>query len=74
MKKTLVFTLAAAAMIGTSAFAAEQPQVQAYAHPTLFGSEAQIEVGANSNSVIGGKIYKGDNAKTIKGKEDGELS
>src|SRR5574344_9968 len=74
MKKTLVFTLAAAAMIGTSAFAAEQPQVQAYAHPTLFGSEAQIEVGANSNSVIGGKIYKGDNAKTIKGKEDVVIS
>src|SRR5574344_2575872 len=74
MKKTLVLTLAAAAMIGTSALAAEQPQVQAYAHPTLFGSEAQIRVGANADSVIGGKIYKDDNAKTVMGKEDVVIS
>lgn len=70
MKKTLVLTLAAVAVLGTAAFACERPQIQSYAHPTLFGSEAQIEVGAKTSSIVGGKIVKCQNCKTVTGKEN----
>ena len=69
MKKLLVLTLAAA-MLGTAAFACDKPQLQSYAHPTLFGSEAQVEVCAKTSTVVGGKITKCANAKTISGKEN----
>lgn len=69
MKKSLVLTLAAA-MLGTAAFACDKPQLQSYAHPTLFGSEAQVEVCAKTSTVVGGKITKCANAKTISGKEN----
>lgn len=69
MKKSLVLTLAAA-MLGTAAFACDKPQLQSYAHPTLFGSEAQVEVCAKTSTVVGGKIIKCANAKTISGKEN----
>ncbi|MCD8377756.1 MAG: S-layer homology domain-containing protein [Candidatus Gastranaerophilales bacterium] len=71
MKKSLVLTLAAVAVLGTAAYAScERPQVQSYAHPTLFGSQALVEVGAKTSSVVGGKITKCSNAKTVTGKEN----
>ena len=70
MKKTLL-ALVSVVAFGASAMAADCcPQVQSYAHPTLFGSEAQIKVGAKSDAIVGGKITKCANAKTITGKEN----
>ncbi len=69
MRKTLL-TLVSVAAFGVAAMAADAPQFQSYAHPTLFGSEAQVQVGANSDKIVGGKITKADNAKTITGKDN----
>lgn len=69
MRKTLL-TLVSVAAFGAAAMAADCPQFQSYAHPTLFGSEAQIQVGAKSDAIVGGKITKCDNAKTITGKDN----
>lgn len=69
MKKSLILSVALAAL-STAAIACERPQVQSYAHPTLFGSEAQIQVGAKTSSIVGGKITKCPNAKVISNKEN----
>ena len=69
MRKTLL-TLVSVAAFGCAAMAADCPQIQSYAHPTLFGSEAQIQVGAQADAIVGGKITKGENAKTISGKDN----
>jgi hypothetical protein len=74
MKKTLVLTLASLAVLGSASFASERPQIQSYAHPTLFGSEAQIEVNAKTSNIVGGKITKCDNAKTVTGKDNVVIS
>lgn len=74
MKKTLL-TLVSVAALGTVAMAGNCcPQIQSYAHPTLFGSEAQIQVGAKADSIVGGKITKCENAKTVTGKENVVIS
>ena len=44
--------------------------IQAYAHPTLFGSQGHSLVTANTDVIIGGKIYKPCNVKTIEGKQN----
>ncbi len=44
--------------------------VQAYAHPTMFGSQGHSMVTAENDVVIGGKIYKPCQAKTIEGKQN----
>jgi len=69
MRKTLL-TLVSVAAFGAAAMAADCPQIQSYAHPTLFGSEAQIQVGAKSDKIVGGKITKCEDAKTITGKDN----
>jgi len=70
MKKTLL-TLVSVATFSVAAMASDCcPQVQSYAHPTLFGSEAQIQVGAKTSDIVGGKITKCDNAKTVIGKDN----
>lgn len=69
MRKTLL-TLVSVAAFGAAAMAADCPQLQSYAHPTLFGSEAQIQVGAKTSDVVGGKITKCDDAKTVIGKDN----
>lgn len=69
MKKTLVL-LASMAVMTTSAMACEKPQVQSYAHPTLFGCGAQVDVNAKTSSVIGGKITKCPCAKTVLSKDN----
>lgn len=69
MKKTLVL-LASVAVMSSSVMACEKPQIQAYAHPTLFGSEAQVDVCAKTSSIIGGKIEKCSCAKTVISKDN----
>ena len=69
MRKTLL-TLVSVAAFGCAAMAADCPQIQSYAHPTLFGSEAQIQVGAKADAIVGGKITKAADAKTVTGKEN----
>lgn len=44
--------------------------VQAYAHPTLFGTEGHSLVTAENDVIIGGKVYKPCNVKTIQGKQN----
>lgn len=55
--------------ISTSVAMAEDG-IQAYAHPTLFGSQGHSLVTAENDVVIGGKIYKPCQAKTIEGKQN----
>ena len=69
MRKTLL-TLVSVAAFGAAAMAADCPQIQSYAHPTLFGSEAQIQVGAKTSDIVGGKITKCADAKTVTGKDN----
>ena len=70
MRKTLL-TLVSVAAFSAAAMAADCcPQIQSYAHPTLFGSEAQIQVGAKTSDIVGGKITKCDCAKTVIGKDN----
>ncbi len=69
MRKTLL-TLVSVAAFGCAAMAADTPQFQSYAHPTLFGSEAQIQVGAKADAIVGGKIKKADDAKIVTGKQN----
>ena len=52
-----------------SAFAEEQ-QVQAYAHPTMFGSQAQQHSNADVNYITGGKIVKCKNQLGMTKKEN----
>ena len=44
--------------------------IQAYAHPTLFGSQSHSLVTAENDVIIGGQIYKPCQAKTIANKQN----
>lgn len=44
--------------------------VQAYAHPTLFGSQSHTLTTAENDVVIGGKVYKPCHVKTIESKQN----
>ena len=46
------------------------PQVETYAHPTLFRSQAQQLVDADSIYVTGGKVFKPNMALSVSKKED----
>jgi len=48
--------------------------IQAYAHPTLFGTQGHSLVTAENDVIIGGKIYKPCQAKTIEGKQNVVIS
>ncbi len=50
--------------------AKDDAAIQAYAHPTLFGSQGHTLVTADSDVVIGGKIYKPCKAKSFDKKEN----
>ncbi len=53
-------------------FASEQAQeqkVEAYAHPTMFGSQAQETATADSTYIVGGKIAKSKNQIGVKNKD-----
>lgn len=71
MKKVfgLVVSLAAVCFMATSAMACEQ-KIEAYAHPTMFGSEAQETVSADASYIVGGKILKSKRQIGIKNKDN----
>ncbi len=65
MKFSKELLLAVSVMALSAGVAMAENSVQAYAHPTLFGSQGQNLVTADSDVVIGGKIYKPCQAKSI---------
>lgn len=71
MKRLLATTVAFCAV---SSVALAKPcldaETQAYAHPTLFKSQAQTLVDANSAYVTGGKILKSKNKITVGNKDN----
>ena len=54
----------------TAGVASAADSIQAYAHPTLFGSQGHSLVTAESDVIVGGKIYKPCHVKTIEGKQN----
>ena len=68
MKKELLMAMGVLCMTSGAAMAADS--VQAYAHPTLFGSQGHALVTAESDVIVGGRIYKPCHVKTIEGKQN----
>jgi len=68
MKRELLMALGL--LCATTGIANATDSVQAYAHPTLFGTQEHTTVSANSDVVVGGKIYKPCHVKTIEGKQN----
>ena len=68
MKKELLTTVGVLCMTAGVATAADS--IQAYAHPTLFGSQGHSLVTAESDVIVGGRIYKPCHVKTIEGKQN----
>ena len=68
MKKELLMT--AAILCVTAGVATAADSVQAYAHPTLFGSQGHALVTAESDVIVGGQIYKPCKIKAIEGKQN----
>lgn len=71
MKKVfgLVVSLFAVFVMASSAMASEQ-KVEAYAHPTMFGSDAQETVYADASYIVGGKILKSNRQIGMKNKDN----
>lgn len=67
--KKLFATTIAFAAIATVALA-EEPKVEAYAHPTLFGTQSQTLIDAESTYQTGGQILKSKNRLGVKNKGD----
>ena len=72
VKKLFAATVAFAA-IGTAAFADKQ-KVEAYAHPTLFGTQSQTLVDGEDTYQIGGQILKSKNRLGVKNKDNVYIS
>ena len=68
MKKELLMAIGVLCM--TSGVAMANDSVQAYAHPTLFGSQGHTLVSAENDVVVGGKVYKPCHVKTVEGKQN----
>jgi len=68
MKKELLMAMGLVCMTSGIAFAGDS--VQAYAHPTLFGTQGHTLVNAESDVIVGGKIYKPCHVKSIEGKQN----
>ena len=62
--------LSVACVTSCVAMAGEPADLQAYAHPTLFGSQSHAMVTSENDVIVGGKIYKPCNVKTIEGKQN----
>ena len=54
----------------TAGVASAADSIQAYAHPTLFGSQGHALVTAENDVIVGGRIYKPCHVKTIEGKQN----
>ncbi len=68
VKKFLATTVVFAAM-STAAFA-DEPKVEAYAHPTLFGTQSQTLVDGDATYQTGGQILKSKHRLGVKNKND----
>lgn len=68
--KKLLTSVGAACLLATTAIAADEQNVEYYAHPTLFGTSAQENVSADNTYIVGGKILKTENRFGIKNKEN----
>ncbi len=68
ISKELLMTMGVIAISTGVAMADES--IQAYAHPTMYGSQGHSLVTAENDVIIGGKIYKPCQAKTIEGKQN----
>lgn len=68
--RNLAASFGAACLISSAAVAADAPMMEAYAHPTMFGSAVQEQISANANYIVGGKIYKANNQKSVVGKNN----
>lgn len=71
LSKEILATLGVVCITSGVAFAGcDTTDVQAYAHPTLFGSQGHTLVAADNEVIIGGKVFKPTNARTVTGKEN----
>lgn len=66
--KTLLAT-AVALMVTSTAFAADVSRIEAYAHPTMFGSQIQSTQGEGVY-LVGDKVLKTDDVMTVQEKEN----
>ena len=69
--KLLASTLVvlAAASTAMAADCAKQQKMEAYAHPTMFGSQAQETATADATYIVGGKILKSENQISVQNKD-----
>ena len=70
MKLTKELLMAMGVLCVTTGVATASDSIQAYAHPTLFGSQGHALVTAESDVIVGGRIYKPCHVKTIEGKQN----
>jgi len=68
MKKE--FLMAIGVLCVTAGVAMADDSIQAYAHPTLFGTQGHTLATADSDVIVGGRIYKPCHVKTIEGKQN----
>lgn len=70
LSRKFLAALSVACLTSCVAMAGEAADVQAYAHPTLFGSQGHSLVTAENDVIVGGKVYKPCQVKTIQGKQN----
>ena len=70
MKVSKELLMAMSVIAISTGVAMADDSIQAYAHPTLFGTQGHSLVTADSDVIIGGKIYKPAKAKSIEGKQN----
>lgn len=68
ISRELLVAMGVIAMSSGAAMAADS--VQAYAHPTLFGTQKETVVTAENDVVVGGKVYKPCHVKSIDKKQN----
>ena len=70
MKISKELLMAMGLLCVTTGVATAADSIQAYAHPTLFGSQGHALVTAESDVIVGGRVYKPCHVKTIEGKQN----
>ena len=70
MKVSKELLMAVSVLCMTAGVAMADDSIQAYAHPTLFGSQGHSLVTAENDVIVGGKIYKPCHVKTIDKKQN----
>ena len=70
LSKQIFAALGAVCVTSCVAMAGEPADIQAYAHPTLFGSQGHSLVTSENDVIVGGKICKPCQVKTIEKKQN----